>query len=701
MNLNVFFRPFAILAGLIFTLGMPACSNVTPTVGVSTPTVEVNAPVREGKIAPTARASSVRPTATPAPSAGAAQTPPPPTLIPAVPARTPTPTPTPAPKDEQESDRGVSLTDRDILIELFESTDGRDWHHGRHSDSRENWLTDADIGLWTGVTTNDQGRVTRLDLAGIFMDGPIPASLGSLDQLEVLNFSRNYVSGTIPKELGNLANLQELDLSGNDIGGEIPAELGRLGNLKTLDLNGNDLWGNIPPELGNLDNLERLDFSSNALRGLIPTEFGNLTKLEILDLAWNELGGTLSPGLGNMISLKTIRLFENQLVGPIPETFGNLLALNELNFDDNYLEGTIPAVFGNLVKLEILSIERNQLTGEIPPELGNLTRLEELLIAGNDLTGEIPPELSNLFKVREIRLWGNPFSGCIPWTLSIHYYLGEDLELPFCDPPQALSDGPEETSDYLGPSMQYLDPILWSALYSHQVSATSAGSLRVGIGRGFESEDSDETPIMDAYIRSGGGVFVGDDWDYVWEIPVPFIPKVICRPEVYLAVLVEEDGTLSLDHVDKAYENIPDALNHILLAYRSGVPAEEAVLYAMFVRGDKIATHIRTETVSLADEIRAWLGSRDIYTIPPDSYYQEHPSVSVLLPVRLFEPLAEQFPDAWISVEDFDGQGPPMLRSQWPAEVLAYETFMLQALLDPDSDIGPLIPGQGLRPCSP
>ena len=58
------------------------------------------------------------------------------------------------------------------------------------------------------------------------------------------------MTGEIPAELGSLSNLQILDLSLNDLRGEIPAELGSLSNLQILDLGGNDLRGEIPAEMG-------------------------------------------------------------------------------------------------------------------------------------------------------------------------------------------------------------------------------------------------------------------------------------------------------------------------------------------------------------------------------------------------------------------------------------------------------------------
>ena len=154
------------------------------------------------------------------------------------------------------------------LHAFYNATDGENW---RQSD---NWLTDAPLSQWHGVTTDSDGRVTILEL------------------------EHNHLSGKIPPEIGNLANLETLNLGGNDLSGELPAELGELEDLATLDLWGNALTGELPPELGNLANLKTLYLLANELTGGIPAELGNLTRLEVLHIGENQLTGAIPPELG-------------------------------------------------------------------------------------------------------------------------------------------------------------------------------------------------------------------------------------------------------------------------------------------------------------------------------------------------------------------------------------------------------------------
>ncbi len=201
---------------------------------------------------------------------------------------------TPQPDSTATADSGRTSTDspsmpkceprssyEPALVALYNATDGPNWK------DNTNWLTDAPLGDWAGVSANTitvNGRVvgecvTQLRLNGNRLKGELPADLGSLHSLAELYLSNNQLSGEIPAELGSLLNLQRLDLSDNQLSGEIPAELGGLLNLGRLDLSDNQLSGEIPAELGGLPNLGRLDLSDNQLSGEIPAELGNIPTL--------------------------------------------------------------------------------------------------------------------------------------------------------------------------------------------------------------------------------------------------------------------------------------------------------------------------------------------------------------------------------------------------------------------------------------
>ena len=150
-------------------------------------------------------------------------------------------------------------TDRDALFALYNATDGENW------DSSINWLSEAPLGEWSWVITNDDGRVTGLELWDNGLSGETPAELGSLSNLTSLDLSRNGLSGEIPAELGSLSKLTALWLLDNALSGEIPAELGSLSNLEILALGINEeLSGCVPSSLE-----DQLDLD-NSNRGGLP-----------------------------------------------------------------------------------------------------------------------------------------------------------------------------------------------------------------------------------------------------------------------------------------------------------------------------------------------------------------------------------------------------------------------------------------------
>ena len=280
-------------------------------------------------------------------------------------------------------------TDRAGLVALYHATGGPNWTN------KHNWLSNAPLGQWYGVTTDFGGRVTELNLHENELTGRIPLELGNLSNLNHLNLWGNQLSGEIPAELGDLSSLGVVSLSVNQLSGEIPSWLGRLANLRRLDLRWNQLSGEIPTELGRLTNLTHLYLRNNQLGGEIPTELGNLSSLEGLALSYNQLRGEIPTELVRLSNLEELGLSYNQLRGEIPPELGNLANLTYLGLGSNRLSGEIPTALGNLSSLEGLVLSYNQLRGEIPPELGNLN-LWYLALAGNQLTGCIPESLRDV-----------------------------------------------------------------------------------------------------------------------------------------------------------------------------------------------------------------------------------------------------------------------------------------------------------------
>ncbi len=305
------------------------------------------------------------------------------------------------------------LTDRVALAALYESTDGANWA------KNTNWLSDRPLGEWHGVTTDADGRVTVVDLRRNRLRGELPAELGYLSELVLLNLGANQLSGEIPAELGTLDNLVGLHLFRNQLNGEIPEELSSLANLKGMSIHSNRLSGRIPIWLGDLPNLTGLWLNDNRLSGDIPAELGNLANLTNLNLNGNSLAGPIPSELGSLVNLAELVLNDNRLSGDIPAELGKLTNLASLDLQRNSLAGPIPSELGNLANLTALLLSNNQLSGAIPAELGTLANLEQLDLGNNQLSGEVPGELGRLSDLIVLRLTGNAsLSGPLPRSLT-------------------------------------------------------------------------------------------------------------------------------------------------------------------------------------------------------------------------------------------------------------------------------------------
>ena len=259
--------------------------------------------------------------------------------------------------------RTAPADDRDVLMILYEATRGDRWRNR----SNENWGSDEPLATWSGVSTDNDGRVTGLDLMANGLNGPFPPELGRLSRLRTLNLRSNpALQCPMPPEVGDLHDLEHLNLRATMLlNCPLPPELGRLTKLKTLNLLNAGWRVPLPPELGNLSSLTSLVLGVDVLERPMPAWIGNLSSLEVLDI------------------------FGSAMTGPIPPSLGNLGNLRELILEDLVLDDSLPAEIGNLANLEVMTFYNAGLRGSLPRELGNLGRLEHLSLQRNSLTGEI------------------------------------------------------------------------------------------------------------------------------------------------------------------------------------------------------------------------------------------------------------------------------------------------------------------------
>ena len=147
---------------------------------------------------------------------------------------------------------------REVFRAFFEATGGSGWM------SSLNWLTNAPVSSWYGVTVEDS-LVTGLDLSDNRLVGTLPSAVGEFTELQRLDVSRNSLAGGLPQELQELQDLETLDLSRNRFSGPVVRVLSSLKMLKRLDLSDNELEGPLPGFLPQLDALRYFRWNNSGL----------------------------------------------------------------------------------------------------------------------------------------------------------------------------------------------------------------------------------------------------------------------------------------------------------------------------------------------------------------------------------------------------------------------------------------------------
>ncbi|KVI06562.1 probable LRR receptor-like serine/threonine-protein kinase At2g16250 [Cynara cardunculus var. scolymus] len=282
-----------------------------------------------------------------------------------------------------------SGVERAALLDLRASLGIRARYWPRKSDPCTNW---------TGLECRN-GRVIGINLSGLrrtrsglLNPGFAIDSLVNCTQLVSFISSGFPLRGSIPDWLGqNLGALQVLDLTSSSVLGPIPPSIGSLNQLNRLVLSNNSLTGIIPDSLGQLSSLSVLNLSHNTLTGSITSSFSALGNLTFLDLSSNFLSGPIPPEFGSLLSLQTLNLSSNSLASSVPAQLGNLSQLVVLDLGSNSLFGSLPTELGGLRRLRRLLIGNNDLGGTFPGNLtANMPDIVLLDLSSNNLTGNLP-----------------------------------------------------------------------------------------------------------------------------------------------------------------------------------------------------------------------------------------------------------------------------------------------------------------------
>jgi len=420
------------------------------------------------------------------------------------------------------SQSSLPAEEYEALVALYNSTNGPSWSQ------RDGWLSgQRDPCTWQGV--HCLRGVSSIELEGCRLNGSLPAELGNLANLEILNLAGNRLTGRIPRELADLASLRVLDLSRNQLNGTIPVGLGKLTVLTSLNLSDNELSGPIPPALGSVSRLTRLNLANNRLQGRVPALLLNHRWLWFLDLSGNSLSGSLpAPELpSGHYFLKELYLQHNQLSGRVPEELSVISSLDQLDLSHNRLSGHVPVELGRLPSLKrldlshnqlsgsipervagphvveldlssnrlmgsipariggprVLDLSSNQLSGSIPKELADLAQLEELSLHSNQLTGSVPIEVANISSLEKLYLHSNRLGGSCPTDALVGRIRFED-EVELLSELGKLATGAESdfllANELLGNPHSTADDLLAAAaLYSRMLDRAPSFDVAV------------------------------------------------------------------------------------------------------------------------------------------------------------------------------------------------------------------------------
>ncbi|KAJ3099837.1 hypothetical protein HDU97_002713, partial [Phlyctochytrium planicorne] len=218
--------------------------------------------------------------------------------------------------------------------------------------------------IYTVCSTD--GRITMLRLANIRYEGVVP-DLTGLDQLTVVDLSRNNMTGPIHPSFWTLSNLEQLWLNENyKITGEISNDIGNLKKLAVFAAGKNAISGKLPESITTLSSLTFLSVPFTGLTGSIPSNLGSLTKLNFLDLSFNAFTGEIPGSFESLEVLGTLFLNGNQLTGTLPSGFGKLKALGTFEIYSNNLYGDLPSSLSGLTSLTHFTLDRNYFRGTLP-----------------------------------------------------------------------------------------------------------------------------------------------------------------------------------------------------------------------------------------------------------------------------------------------------------------------------------------------
>ena len=333
-------------------------------------------------------------------------------------------------------------------------------------------MTPQNMGEAVGVTVNEAGRVTRIDMQKVTTEflnnrylpkgnnlvGTLPPEIGNLKQLEYFNIKQNYFYGEIPDVFSGWQSLRKFSLAGqtqefrvdNRIewyegahvrGFNDPADpyFGRWGGLGLGKHNvvTNRFRSELPRSLGGLPELGLIEIRKQLLLGTLPESWGESTGLWgiVLSGPFTHAGANIRSRIpeswGNLTQMVFFKLEgeyqgDGWLYGEVPQGIRDWSNIANFNVPSNDLSGPIPS-FDNARDIVYFNIARNSFSGEFPWLSffnGDNSRISKFSLSNNAFSGSLPPSIapvsyprsheSGLYILHAFGIQNNDFSGDLP-----------------------------------------------------------------------------------------------------------------------------------------------------------------------------------------------------------------------------------------------------------------------------------------------